>query len=85
MPLTLAKLVNILEGHTAGSPWPYIFAYAGFRFLQGSGGLSAIRDVCFLLFVSERSDIRFLSVSGPQSCNTRTGVRIESLLFFFLD
>lgn len=45
MPLTLGKLINVLEGRSDGSPLPYLFGYVGLRFLQGSGGLSAIRDV----------------------------------------
>jgi hypothetical protein len=47
MPLTLGKLINVLEGRSDGSPLPYLFGYVGLRFLQGSGGLSAIRDVGF--------------------------------------
>jgi len=47
MPLTLGKLINVLEGGSDGSPLPYLFGYVGLRFLQGSGGLSAIRDVGF--------------------------------------
>ena len=46
MPVTLAKLVSVLEGTSDDSPWPYLFGYAGLRFLQGSGGLSALQDVC---------------------------------------
>lgn len=47
MPLTLGKLIDVLEGGSDGSPLPYLFGYVGLRFLQGSGGLSAIRDVGF--------------------------------------
>jgi hypothetical protein len=45
MPLTLGKLVSILEGHSSQSPWPFLFGYITLRFLQGNGGLSALRDV----------------------------------------
>ena len=45
MPLTLSKLVSILEGKSSQSPWPFLFGYVILRFLQGSGGLSALRDV----------------------------------------
>ncbi|KAF9047308.1 hypothetical protein BJ165DRAFT_1085878 [Panaeolus papilionaceus] len=44
MPLALKGLVSALEGRKSESPWPYLFLYVGLRFLQGSGGLSAIRD-----------------------------------------
>ncbi|PPQ99711.1 hypothetical protein CVT24_009694 [Panaeolus cyanescens] len=44
MPLALKNLVAVLEGQTAGSPWSYLLFYVALRFLQGSGGLSAIRD-----------------------------------------
>lgn len=45
MPLTLGTLVSILEGHSSQSPWPFLFGYVALRFLQGNGGLSALRDV----------------------------------------
>lgn len=45
LPVTLAKFISILEGKSDQSPWPYLLGYVGLRFLQGSGGLSAIRDV----------------------------------------
>ncbi|KAH9485276.1 ATP-binding cassette sub-family B member 6, mitochondrial [Psilocybe cubensis] len=44
MPITLSKLIDILEGRSNQSPWLYLLGYVGLRFLQGSGGLSAIRD-----------------------------------------
>ncbi|TFK44564.1 hypothetical protein BDQ12DRAFT_717702 [Crucibulum laeve] len=44
MPIALGELVRILEGRSQRSPWPFLFGYVGLRFLQGSGGLSAIRD-----------------------------------------
>ncbi|KAF9007997.1 hypothetical protein BDQ17DRAFT_1455635 [Cyathus striatus] len=44
MPFTLGELVSILEGSSNRSPWIFLFGYVGLRFLQGSGGLSAIRD-----------------------------------------
>ncbi|KAF4620663.1 hypothetical protein D9613_000572 [Agrocybe pediades] len=68
MPLTLAKLVTILEGNSIGSPWPYIFAYAGFRFLQGSGGLSAMRD-CLWAPVMQYSDREMSQLSFDHILN----------------
>ena len=52
MPLTLGQLVRVFEGRAPGhtSPWPWLFTYVGLRYLQGSGGLSAIRDVCLFFF-----------------------------------
>ncbi|KAF4567762.1 hypothetical protein EYR40_006769 [Pleurotus pulmonarius] len=45
VPYTLGALVEAFEDPAKGhSPWPYLFAYVGLRFLQGSGGLSALRD-----------------------------------------
>ena len=45
VPLVLAKLVSIFEKNDSRSPWPYLFGYVGLKFLQGSGGLAAVRDV----------------------------------------
>ncbi|EPQ57486.1 hypothetical protein GLOTRDRAFT_120643 [Gloeophyllum trabeum ATCC 11539] len=44
LPLILGSLLHVFESGK-GSPWPYLFAYVGLRFLQGSGGLAALRDV----------------------------------------
>lgn len=55
MPLTLGKLVSILEGQSSQSPWPFLFGYVALRFLQGSGGLSALRD-CLWAPVMQYSD-----------------------------
>ncbi|KAF9467267.1 hypothetical protein BDZ94DRAFT_1287702 [Collybia nuda] len=44
MPLALGELIRVLDGASGRSPWPFLFAYVGFRFLQGSGGLAAVRD-----------------------------------------
>ncbi|EMD37782.1 hypothetical protein CERSUDRAFT_136601 [Gelatoporia subvermispora B] len=43
-PFMLAEVVRRLTEVPAQSPWLYLFAYIGLRFLQGSGGLSALRD-----------------------------------------
>ncbi|RDB25444.1 Heavy metal tolerance protein [Hypsizygus marmoreus] len=44
MPLALGQLVRLIDHPSGQSPWPFLFAYVGLRFLQGSGGLAAIRD-----------------------------------------
>jgi len=51
VPFILAKLVDILEGRSSWSVWGCLFGYVGLRFLQGSGGLAAIRDVSPVWFL----------------------------------
>jgi ATP-binding cassette subfamily B (MDR/TAP) protein 6 len=45
IPLTLGELIRVFDGRSDRSPWPLLFGYVALRFLQGSGGLAAIRDV----------------------------------------
>jgi ATP-binding cassette subfamily B (MDR/TAP) protein 6 len=48
MPVTLRELVALFDRVQTGqaqSPWKLLFIYVGLRFLQGSGGLGALRDV----------------------------------------
>ncbi len=45
VPLVFAQLVRVFEEGTKVSPWPYLGAYVGLRFLQATGGLAALRDV----------------------------------------
>jgi quinol-cytochrome oxidoreductase complex cytochrome b subunit len=47
LPWSLGELVHVFEKPSEGSPWPFLFAYVGLRFLQSSGGLAALRDVGF--------------------------------------
>ncbi|KJA27744.1 hypothetical protein HYPSUDRAFT_130746 [Hypholoma sublateritium FD-334 SS-4] len=68
MPLTIGKLVSVLEGTSAGSPWPYLFGYAGLRFLQGSGGLSALQD-CLWAPVMQYSDREMSQLSFDHLLN----------------
>ena len=91
VPLTLGELLIVLERkYGGGSPvpdttscWPYLWAYVGLRYLQSTGGLSALRDVsspsprrpCPFGF----NDLGF-RLYGHQSCNTLIGV---SGVFFF--
>ncbi|KAF8908803.1 hypothetical protein CPB85DRAFT_1435915 [Mucidula mucida] len=44
VPFTLGELIRILEGNSKRSPWPILIVYVALRFLQGSGGLAALRD-----------------------------------------
>ena len=47
LPLTLGKLVSVLEKDDGTSFWPYLLTYIGLRFLQSNGGIGAIRDVSY--------------------------------------
>jgi hypothetical protein len=85
VPLLFADLVFVFEQGITSPPWLFLFGYVGLRFLQSSGGLSALRDVGHTLFVlSSRRvhlNISLLRFSGPLCCNTRTVVRkMEALL-----
>ncbi|OCH83986.1 P-loop containing nucleoside triphosphate hydrolase protein [Obba rivulosa] len=44
-PLMLAEVVRSLSEVSTQMPWPYLLAYVGLCLLQGSGGLSALREV----------------------------------------
>ena len=48
IPLTLGEVVRTFEDKSGRSPWQYLFAYVGLRFLQGGGGLPALRGVMSL-------------------------------------
>uniref|UniRef100_A0A0W0EYS8 Putative mitochondrial half-size ABC transporter n=1 Tax=Moniliophthora roreri TaxID=221103 RepID=A0A0W0EYS8_MONRR len=43
-PFALGELVKIFEGRSSYSVWPVLGIYVALRFLQGSGGLAALRD-----------------------------------------
>ncbi|KAK7692857.1 hypothetical protein QCA50_004492 [Cerrena zonata] len=47
-PVSLARVVQIFEQGTKTSPWPYLLGYVGLRFLQGTGGLAALRDLLWI-------------------------------------
>ncbi|KAI0915776.1 hypothetical protein AcW1_003720 [Taiwanofungus camphoratus] len=45
VPFVFAELVHLFEeGSYTNVLWLYLFAYVGLRFLQGSGGLAALRE-----------------------------------------
>ncbi|KAI0249585.1 hypothetical protein BJV78DRAFT_1129371 [Lactifluus subvellereus] len=48
VPFLLAQLISVFEKGVKRSPWPYLFGYVGLRFLQSSGGLSALRDALWI-------------------------------------
>lgn len=60
IPLTLGELIRVFDGRSELSPWPLLFGYVALRFLQGSGGLAAIRDVInplLPIYISQLADI----------------------------
>ncbi len=63
MPFALGELVSILEDRSSDrSPWPILFLYVALRFLQGSGGLAAIRDVSVIHIVTSQVAERLVTV-----------------------
>ncbi|KAI0743423.1 hypothetical protein C8Q80DRAFT_1107266 [Daedaleopsis nitida] len=48
VPLVFAQVVRIFEEGSDVSPWPYLGAYVGLRFLQATGGLAALRDTLWI-------------------------------------
>ncbi|KAF9529277.1 hypothetical protein CPB83DRAFT_852990 [Crepidotus variabilis] len=68
LPFTLGRLLGIMEGTVEGSPWPVLFAYVGLKFMQGSGGLSAIRD-CLWTPVLQYSDREMSQLSFDHLLN----------------
>ncbi|PFH52007.1 hypothetical protein AMATHDRAFT_57687 [Amanita thiersii Skay4041] len=68
MPLAVGELIRVFEGKKDSSPWPYLFGYVGLRYLQGSGGLSAIRD-CLWAPVMQYSDREMSQLSFDHLLN----------------
>ncbi|KAJ6593694.1 hypothetical protein B0H19DRAFT_31568 [Mycena capillaripes] len=62
MPFALGEVVGILEGGSDRSVWPVLFLYVMLRFLQGSGGLAALRD-CLWTPVMQYSDREMSALS----------------------
>ncbi|KAJ3819599.1 mitochondrial half-size ABC transporter [Lentinula raphanica] len=44
VPYTLGELIKVFENRSSYSMWPLLLLYVALRFLQGSGGLAALRD-----------------------------------------
>ncbi|KAJ7078899.1 hypothetical protein B0H15DRAFT_859656 [Mycena belliarum] len=55
IPFALGEIVRIFESGSDRSIWPVLFLYVLLRFLQGSGGLAALRD-CLWTPVMQYSD-----------------------------
>ncbi|KAJ6495556.1 mitochondrial half-size ABC transporter [Mycena vitilis] len=62
MPFALGEIVRIFEGGSNRSVWPVLFLYVTLRFLQGSGGLAALRD-CLWTPVMQYSDREMSSLA----------------------
>lgn len=81
-PATLRELVAMfdrVQTVPAESPWKLLFTYVGLRFLQGSGGLSALRDVrpiesCYTEASLSNITSAICRLLGLQSCNIPTDV-----------
>jgi len=70
VPFILAKLVDILEGRSPWSVWGCLLGYVGLRFMQGSGGLAAIRDVSLVWFLlAHAQNLMVYSLFGLLSCS----------------
>lgn len=82
VPYTLASVVGSLEDGAYNALWYYLFGYVGLRFLQGSGGLAALRDVIILSCYRGVSFQKLTSSRhfGPLSCNILTSVRLNLLI-----
>ncbi|KAJ7502784.1 hypothetical protein B0H11DRAFT_1986327 [Mycena galericulata] len=55
LPFALGEIIRIFEGGSDRSLWPVLLTYVMLRFLQGSGGLAALRD-CLWTPVMQYSD-----------------------------
>jgi hypothetical protein len=53
-PFALGELVRIFEGKSSRSVWLVLGIYVALRFLQGSGGLAALRDVSGVVVILHR-------------------------------
>ncbi|KAF8891689.1 hypothetical protein BD779DRAFT_1512462 [Infundibulicybe gibba] len=68
LPFVLAGLLRAFESTSENSPWPFLFGYVALRFLQGSGGLAAIRDA-FWAPVMQYSDREMSQLSFDHLLN----------------
>ncbi|KDQ21393.1 hypothetical protein BOTBODRAFT_25832 [Botryobasidium botryosum FD-172 SS1] len=71
LPFTMKGLVAMFSNYQEGphpSPWPLLFLFAGLKFLQGSGGLNAIRDTLWAP-VMQFSDRRMSQLSFDHLLN----------------
>jgi hypothetical protein len=68
VPYMLANVVGALEDGTYDALWYYLFAYVILRFLQGSGGLPALRDALWAP-VMQYSDLEMSQLSFDHLLN----------------
>lgn len=78
VPLILGLLVDILEGRSSLSPWIILLGFVCLRFLQGSGGLAAIRDVRFVFLCVKLRSKKFAVSVG--SCHAVFRQRYVALI-----
>lgn len=76
VPLVFGQLVNVFEKQYSSEPpavtqsfWPYLLVYVALRFLQGSGGLPALRDVSHAQTIIPTRQLNFVLVPLG-SCDT---------------
>ncbi|KAJ7188480.1 mitochondrial half-size ABC transporter [Mycena filopes] len=62
IPFALGEIIHIFETGSDRSIWPILLLYVMLRFLQGSGGLSALRD-CLWTPVMQYSDREMSSLA----------------------
>ena len=79
VPLTFGKLVEAFETG-AGSPWMYLGLYVALRFLQGSGGLSALRDTLWapVMQYSDRGALLDMAMSFNDMPNRNVTIILRS-------
>ncbi|CAK5265361.1 unnamed protein product [Mycena citricolor] len=88
IPFALGEMVSIFEGQSSRSIWPVLLVYVGLRFLQGSGGLAALRDYLWMPVLQysdrEMSQLAFdhlLQLSLSFHTHRKTGEVLQVLLF----
>lgn len=77
-PFTLGELLKVFEKRSDYSMWPLLLLYVVLRFLQGSGGLAALRDVCFSRIIRYFPDDPTRSY-GLLSCSIQIEVCLETI------
>ena len=84
LPLTLGKLVGVLEKDDGTSFWPYLLTYIGLRFLQSNGGIGAVRDVSSQILDAPTNVNSSLSPDSMGACDAVFRSRYASILFLVL-
>ncbi|KAL7281143.1 hypothetical protein ACG7TL_004451 [Trametes sanguinea] len=85
VPLVFAQLVRVFEEGTQVSPWPYLGAYVGLRFLQASGGLNALRDLSFAFHARRKTGEVLRILDRGAAINHTFETLVFSILPTFFD